>query len=195
MTRAFVLGNGVSRRDIDLERLRPYGRIYGCNALYREFTPDVLVATDRPIAAHIQESGYGRQHRFHTRRPLDGFGAQGVPKPYFGFSSGPIAAGLAAIDGHNLVYLLGFDMGPSANNTINNLYAGTEFYKPSGSSPTFAGNWVKQLVRIMTDHKITKFIRINGPTTATIPEFEALCNFTSLDLDTFVDRINNQKDL
>ena len=195
MTQAFVLGNGISRRDIDLTTLNQYGKIYGCNALYREYTPDVLVATDRPIAAHIQESGYSVQNRFHTRRPFKGSGAQEVPKPYFGYSSGPIAAGLAAIDGHKLIYLLGFDMGPSANNTINNLYAGTEFYKPVGSSPTFAGNWVKQLLRIMTDHKLTRFIRVHGPTTAKIPEFNALPNFANLDLETFLDRINNKKDL
>jgi hypothetical protein len=67
MTRAFVLGNGVSRRGIDLEQLRLYGKIYGCNALYREFTPDVLVATDRPIATAIQESGYAQHNEFYTR--------------------------------------------------------------------------------------------------------------------------------
>ena len=54
MTTAFVIGNGISRRGLDLTQLQPYGKIYGCNALYREFTPDVLVATDKPIATIIQ---------------------------------------------------------------------------------------------------------------------------------------------
>ena len=44
MTTAFVLGNGVSRKEIDLESLRKWGKTYGCNALYRDFAPDVLVA-------------------------------------------------------------------------------------------------------------------------------------------------------
>ena len=57
MTREFVLGNGVSRQGVNLHQLRHLGKIYGCNALYKEFTPDVLVATDKPIAEQIQNSG------------------------------------------------------------------------------------------------------------------------------------------
>jgi hypothetical protein len=195
MGTAFVLGNGVSRQGLSLETLSHYGKIYGCNALYREYTPDVLVATDRPIAEHIQNSRYGVKHRFHTRRPLPGLGAQEIPKDYFGFSSGPVAVGLAAVDGHKLVYLLGFDMGPSPTNTINNLYAGTEFYKPTDATPTFAGNWIKQLIKIATDHRSVRFVRVQGPTTANIEQFNAVPNILHLDINTFMDRINNKKDL
>ena len=195
MTRAFVCGNGISRQAVDLNQLRSLGKIYGCNGLYRDFEPDCLVATDKPIAAAIQESGYSAQHRFHTRRPIPSLGAREVPKPYFGYSSGPIATGLAAIDGNQVIYLLGFDMGPSPTNTINNLYAGSEFYKQPDARPTFTGNWIKQLVRIMTDHKSVQFIRVVGPTTARIAELESQPNLSHLGLDTFADRINNKKDL
>ena len=195
MTTAFVLGNGTSRQTIDLSQLNTYGPIYGCNALYREYTPDVLISTDRPIATAIQESGYSARHRFHTRRPIAELGARPVPKDYFGYSSGPIAVGLAAIDGHQLIYLLGFDMGPSPTNTINNLYAGTEFYKPATARPTYTGNWVRQLVKIMSNHKSVQFVRVTGATTAHIVEFDTVRNFKQVDLPTFVDRINNPKDL
>jgi len=50
MTRAFVCGNGISRQAVDLNQLRLLGKIYGCNGLYRDFEPDCLVATDKPIA-------------------------------------------------------------------------------------------------------------------------------------------------
>jgi hypothetical protein len=195
MSIAFVLGNGVSRKDISLTALSQCGRIYGCNALHREHTPDVLVSTDRPIAEHIQHSGYSAIHRFYTRRPLPNLGAQLIPKPYFGFSSGPVAVGLAAVDGHRRIYLLGFDLGPTANKTINNIYAGTEFYKPITASPTYTGNWIRQLTRIMNDHQQTRFVRVMGDTTAPIAEFDSVNNLTHLDLATFVDRINKQKDL
>lgn len=195
MSQAFVLGNGTSRRDISWSAMKQAGAIYGCNALYREHTPDVLVATDRPIAEHIQKSGYSNNNRFYTRRPLPGLGAQVVPKPYFGYSSGPIAVALSAQDQHLLVYLVGFDMGPTANKTINNLYAGTEFYKPTTAAPTFTGNWIRQLIRIMHDFRQTHFVRVVGATTARIPELEQVPNLVHLDLDAFVDRINNKKDL
>jgi hypothetical protein len=195
MTTAFVLGNGISRKNISLTQLKPLGKIYGCNALYREFTPDVLVATDRPIAAAIQESGYARVNRFYTRRPLPDSGAQQVPHEYFGYSSGPIAASLAARDGNTSIYLLGFDMGPTQENRFNNIYAGTEFYKPSTASPTFTGNWIKQLCRIITDHPRIKFHRVLGESSAHIPEFDALANLELLELATFVDRINTGTNL
>ena len=195
MNRAFVLGNGMSRQGVSVTALSQCGRVYGCNALYREHTPDVLVATDRPIAEHIQRSGYSSINRFHTRRPLPGLGAREVPKPYFGFSSGPLAVGLAAIDGYRRIYLLGFDLGPTATKTINNVYAGTEFYKPVTAAPTYTGNWIRQLVRIMNEHRQTRFVRVMGATTAHIAEFDAVQNLTYLDLDTFADRINKQKDL
>jgi len=195
MTTAFVLGNGISRQGIDLQQLQLLGTVYGCNALYREYTPAVLVATDRPIATHIQESGYSARHKFYTRRPVPGLGAQVVPKPYFGFSSGPIATGLAAQDGHTHIYLVGFDMGPTANNTINNLYAGTEFYKQTNAPPTFVGNWVKQLCRIARDYPAVQFVRVCGATTAQIAELALVPNLSHVDFGTFVDRINNKKDL
>ena len=192
---AFILGNGISRKGIDLNLLKLQGKIYGCNALYREFTPDVLIATDRLIAAQIQESGYAKNHKFYTRRPIEGLGAQLVPKAYFGYSSGPNAIGVACIDGHRNIYLLGFDMGPTENNRFNNIYADTEFYKTSAHPPTFAGNWVKQVKKIMEDHRLVRFIRVQGPTTANIAEFDSITNLTHLDLNTFTDRINNKKDL
>ena len=195
MTIAFVLGNGVSRREIDLSSLASLGKIYGCNALYREYTPEALVATDKPIAQRIQETGYSARHRFYTRRPIEGFGALKVPHDYFGFSSGPIATAIAAQDGHRHIYLLGFDMGPEINNRFNNLYAGTEFYKASEATPTYTGNWIKQLIRVMRDHEQTVFFRVQGPTTAHIADFDQLPNLKHQPLDTFLDRINNKKDL
>jgi len=57
-TRLFCIGNGESRAPIDLIRLRPHGKIYGCNALYRDFTPDVLIAVDNGIMHEIYQSGY-----------------------------------------------------------------------------------------------------------------------------------------
>lgn len=192
---AFVLGNGTSRSTIDVAQLLSLGAVYGCNALYRTHTPTCLVATDKAIATEIQESGYSRKARFHTRRPMPEFGALPVPKKYFGFSSGPIATSLAAEDGHIDIYLLGFDMGPSLIGKFNNIYADTEFYKKTESSPTFTGNWIKQLITVMNDHRHQNFIRVHGSTTADISEFAAIGNHKKMGLADFLERINTPKDL
>ena len=169
--------------------------IYGCNALYRSFTPDVLVATDKPIAEAIQNSGYALTNRFYTRRPLPKTGALALPEKYRGYSSGPNAVGLAAHDQHHRIYLLGFDMGPDENKLLNNLYAGTEFYKPVGSAPTFTGNWIKQITQIAADYPEIQFFRVCGATTASVPAFENIKNLEHVDLASFLNRINNPKDL
>lgn len=190
MSVAFVLGNGVSRQAIDLQALQKHGSIYGCNALYREFAPDVLVATDRPIAEQIQHSGYAQQHRFHTRKPIAGLGARTIPQRYWGYSSGPAALGIAAEDKNLHIYLLGFDMGPAADGRFNNVYANTEFYKPHAANPTFTGNWIKQMRTVMEDYPRCCFYRVHGATTATITEFETLVNCSKLTIEEFQTRIN-----
>jgi hypothetical protein len=68
MSIGFILGNGISRRDIPFSNLKLKGMIYGCNAIYREYTPDVLVATDPGIGEYIQNSGYSKKHRFFCFR-------------------------------------------------------------------------------------------------------------------------------
>ena len=59
----FCVGNAESRKNIDLEKLRQHGKIYGCNALYRDFTPDVLVAVDMGIMHEIYNSGYAQDNQ------------------------------------------------------------------------------------------------------------------------------------
>lgn len=187
---AFILGNGLSRKHIDLNQLKLHGSIYGCNALYREFTPDVLVATDRPIATQIQESGYSSKHRFHTRKPIANLGAKPVPTEYYGNSSGPIACSLAALDGHKQIYLLGFDLGADQNNSFNNIYAGTEFYKAQGSNPTFTGNWIQQLIKITKDFPSITFHRVHGDTTAVVDEFQRISNLKVVTIENFSNQFN-----
>jgi hypothetical protein len=58
----FVLGNGPSRKNIDISKLD--GTVIGCNACYRDFTPDVISATDAGIMSDIIESGYDGQCYF-----------------------------------------------------------------------------------------------------------------------------------
>ena len=194
MAAGFVLGNGVSRRQVDLDQLKLHGTVYGCNALYREFVPDVLISTDNPISTHIQQSGYSATHTHYTRKPLPDTGAQRVPQQYFGFSSGPIAVGIAALARHETVYLIGFDMGPTRTGHFNNCYADTEFYKKSSANPTFTGNWVRQLKTIAKEHLTTRFVRVQGDTTAQIPELLGISNMSHMPIEDFLNRINNTKE-
>jgi hypothetical protein len=117
-----------------------------------------------------------------------------IPKPYFGFSSGPVATALAASDNHTKIYMIGFDLGPTENKKFNNLYAGTEFYKTPDAAPTYTGNWTKQIQQICRNFSDTKFIRVCGNTTAKLSELDAIKNLQHLPLSEFIDRLNKMKD-
>ena len=56
--RVFALGNGESRKSINLNELREFGIIYGCNALYRDFQPDALVVVDPAMKTEIWNTDY-----------------------------------------------------------------------------------------------------------------------------------------
>lgn len=191
MSIGFVLGNGLSRKVIRFSQLEGKGKIYGCNALYREFTPDVLVATDRPIATEIQKSGYALKNRFYTRYPIAGYGAERIPMKYFGFSSGPIALSFAAAE-CDIIFLLGFDLGsPPNSKQFNNIYAGTEFYKKPTDAPTFGGNWNKQIIKVAEAFPNTAFFRVEDRAfSAPFQLSGPLTNVSTMRLSEFLERLN-----
>jgi len=65
--RVFVLGNSESRKEVDLEALSSLGKIYGCNALYREFTPDALICVDGGMIHEVYSSGYCSENKAYLR--------------------------------------------------------------------------------------------------------------------------------
>jgi len=63
----FVLGNGESRKDIDVELLKSKGKVWGCNALYREHEVDGLIAVDPMLEHEIYRSGYIDHNKVYFR--------------------------------------------------------------------------------------------------------------------------------
>ena len=58
----FVIGNGNSRKNINLNTLKEHGKVIGCNALYRDFTPDHLFTNDCKILHEIISSQYPKNN-------------------------------------------------------------------------------------------------------------------------------------
>lgn len=186
---AYAIGNGTSRGSIDIETLKISGSVYGCNALYRDVTPDVLVATDRGIAEEIESSGYPKLHPFYTRRPNKSAGSLEIPNHWKGWSSGPVSVALALDQGYKLVYLIGHDFGGSSKE-FNNCYAGTPNYREVGSAPTYAGNWIKQIKTLLETFGNSKIIRVVGEGSASVPSLESIKNYSEVDIHTFGSSIN-----
>lgn len=66
-SRVFVLGNGESRKNVSLEGLKSIGPVYGCNALYRDFTPDALICVDGGMMHEVYDSGYALKNKCYFR--------------------------------------------------------------------------------------------------------------------------------
>lgn len=159
--RSFVLGNGRSRLNIRPEELSKYGKIYGCNALYREFEPDYLIAVDPKMIVEIEKSGYQRTHEVWTNpnakyRNFVGFR---YFSPSLGWSSGPTALDLACKHRPSEIYIFGFDY-TGVQGLLNNVYADTTNYRKSSDPATYHGNWEKQTEQVIKQNKSIKFYRV-----------------------------------
>lgn len=158
---AFILGNGVSRKGLDLNLLYRFGTIYGCNALYREFVPDHLIAVDAKMIKEIVQTGYHKQNKVwtnpnHSVRDIEHIN---YLNPHLGWSSGPTAMWLAAQHGHTEMYLFGFDY-LGINGQLNNVYADTENYRKSTDQATYYGNWINQTASVIKQNAHIKFYRV-----------------------------------
>jgi|TARA_B110000503_G_scaffold33074_1_gene53781 hypothetical protein len=187
---AFVLGNGTSRKPINLELLRNHGTVYGCNAVYREFVPDHLICVDTKMIIELSEKLYQMEHsvwsnsnKLTTRTP----NIQ-IINPNKGWSSGPTAMMLASLHEHNEVYLLGFDyVGLGENNEhVNNLYAGTKNYKRVTDRATYYGNWTRQTMICSNTYPRVKYYRVIPTDNSFIPDhLKDLANFSHITTEAF----------
>ena len=163
MNTAFVLGNGTSRQHLDLETLRGRGTIYACNAVYRHFEPDVLIAVDPKMVHEIVADGYHHNHVVWTNYN-NGY-KEYKNLNYFdkslGWSSGPTALYKATQDKHKKIFILGFDyMGLNGGKKFNNIYADTRNYKKSQEPATYYGNWLRQTENVISSNPTIQYFRV-----------------------------------
>ena len=180
--KAFILGNGESRTWIDPYVLKEHGKVWSCNASYRDFNPDVLVAVDTKMITEIEESGYldtfEGEHYFYPKK--DEEGQHSLFR--FGHSSGPWAALISLThDEPDELYLIGHDIYTnSPQNHINNIYAGSENYVRKNHPNHGPDNWVAELMRLFYNFPDVKFYHlcpIKKP-----PEWEGVPNLIYLTL-------------
>jgi hypothetical protein len=136
---AIVIGNGTNRLGFNLNHFKkPSGLLgaktvqtYGCNALYRDFSPDFLVAVgDNGIVGEIAAQGYTTDHIVYSSAiHLLEHPGKFYLIPYDVYAdAGTSAAYIAAFDEHKKIYLIGFDGHEPGWN--NNVYADTNGYDP-----------------------------------------------------------------
>jgi hypothetical protein len=185
---AFVLGNGTSRATIDPADLWPYGKTYGCNALYRSFAPDFLVAVDVKMILEINKSKYQHTHSVWTNpnKSYSHIKHLNFFSPSKGWSSGPTALWLASQHGYETIYILGFDYkGLKDNTSFNNIYASTMNYKKSTDGPTFYGNWMRQTRSVIQENKDINYVRIIASDNYSPDELNTFDNYNEVLVEDF----------
>jgi len=185
---AFVLGNGLSRSSIEPEELKKYGPVYGCNALYRTFRPDYLVAVDVKMILEINKSMYQHKNQVWTNynKSYEGLQHFNYFQPGKGWSSGPTALWLSAQHRHKKIYILGFDYkGLDDGKRLNNIFANTRNYKKSTDGATFFGNWMRQTIAVLRENPHIEFNRIILPDNYIPDELNTFDNYNEVLVEDF----------
>lgn len=166
---AFVIGNGRSREGISLDDMAEHGKVFGCNAIYRDFTPYVLVSVDKGITMEISKNKVPDRITHYARHPQHPKSIKLDPTKHHSRSaSGPVATKLAALEsGIKKVYLVGVDLN-SPDSKVNNIYAGTSNYRAASGPAVKWHKWEKQYLEVFKQHPEIQFYRVM-PMTRYVP--------------------------
>ncbi len=168
---AFIIGNGESRLGFDLNRLLNKGKTFGCNALYRDYQPDFLIAVDNMMITEIIQC-YNTTKSQELKDYLHkAFWPRHLPKeqqwhktlpPMRGWASGSTSM-LFAMETLSFkeLYLIGHDIA-GKQTLVNNVYAGSQNYAKKDDKETFYMNWVRQIVVLLEDFPDVNIIRVQN---------------------------------
>lgn len=118
---AFVIGNGPSRLKYDLNLLdgqhggvsgiMSVGQSYGCNMLFKDFSPTFLICSNQEICDEIVKTEYCEDNIVYSTRKciIKNPGKFHLYPHWKQMYAGPAAVRLACADGHKRVFMIGFD--------------------------------------------------------------------------------------
>jgi hypothetical protein len=178
MSRAIVVGNGESRRSVNLESYRSEYTLIGCNGIHRDTTVDHLVCCDRRMVAeaitnpnisdtliYVRDSWYHyfrkilKNKRIQHLPPIPVVGELKRDQPDH-WGSGCYAVLLAAHLEFKDITLIGFDLYP-VHDRVNNLYKGTENYARVDAQAVDYSYWVYHTSLVFKHYPNTQFTIVN----------------------------------
>ena len=193
-TQAIAIGNGESRQGFDLVHIAnhkggPFGadrlQSYGCNALYRDFTPDFLIAVGNTIVDEIAESGYCENHIVYAngKHVINNPGKFYLVPQNVSYDAGALAVYMACFDGHQKIFLLGYD-GYDGSQLTNNIYKNTNGYAVEEQNESF---WNLSLLSVIRTYHDVEFVSVMPSRDWYLAnEFKSLLNFRQIDFRDFV---------
>lgn len=164
MRPVLIIGNGESRKSLNLENFRNQFTLVGCNALHRDHRVDHLICCDNrmvkeALANHLssktkiytREMWYkdhrkiGKNKNVHLLPDLPYKGSSRPDQPtHWGSGSYALLLGCLLSDD---IHIIGFDLYGS-HGKINNIYKGTENYRSYDKPPVDYSYWIYQNQKI-----------------------------------------------
>lgn len=163
---AVCIGNGMSRKNFVLQKIKDVGPTYGCNQLIEHFELDNTIIVDRPLLLEFMGRGFNNRTNLYTRekwtKTVNGVNPLVVPQferrhrwdneQHWG--SGIHALNLAAIQYPDIIIMVGYDL------WTENIYSG-KLVDPNC--------WIYQMSRIFEIYSSINFVQIQ-PTGWKCPE-------------------------
>jgi len=163
----WVIGNGESRTNVNINKLKGYK--IGCNAIARDCEVDALICVDRRMVQEALERNFpnkiltrqewiGRFKRYPNVELVPQLPYKGTERPDepFQWGSGPYAV-LEGTQYSSTIRMIGFDL-YSTNGYINNLYKDTENYDKSTKNSIDPRYWIHQIAKVFECYPRKKFI-------------------------------------
>lgn len=186
---AFCIGNAESRDGYDLESLRDHGLILGCNGLYRDFSPDLLVSVDKAIEDEIRTNYSGKWVYRHTYDRVFRIGNKEIKDKLY--ACGSTTAYLAIELGRTQLYFMGHDFNRvDEPQRRNNIYNGTANYKKASDEPCHYQNFISQFQEIINNNPQATFIFVNNNQKDV---FNNSCNVEYVTYSEFKGELNDKK--
>lgn len=205
---SIVIGNGESRRDINLQKFTGKITMIGCNAVHRDCIVDHLVCYDsrmvREALADVNTCEtliYVRDDWYHHfKKMLKNRNIRRMPEiPYVGYNradaarnwgSGTYALLLASTLEHENIFILGFDLYGNKN-LVNNIYKDTNNYSSGRSSAVDPSYWIYQSAKIFDFYKDKKYIVVNHSSWK-FPDEWKFPNVEFLNIENLNDQLQSQ---
>lgn len=194
---AIIIGNGTSRKPINLKQLAASGKTYGCNALYRDFPElDYLIAIDESMIYVIRGVDFSETNTSVIIPPEN----ERWEHPEYNLQRRRSNAGMCAMNeairhGSQMLYCVGFDFVLDGNQSTDNMYSGTPHYdQPYASDET--DNWyrVKYMRWFIDRNPNVTFVFIipdNALVTKYIAELGKLRNVIFIRTTTFLKKLKS----
>ena len=187
---AFIVGNGVSRQDINLNELVDKAPIFGCNALYRDFDLwNYLVSIDDGMIAELRK--HYQNHGVLIIPPEDMRYEDAEYSPNRRRANAGMVAMREAINrGHKILYCLGFDFILEGDISVDNIYKNTENYGPETHANKGDNYYrIKYLEWFANKYEDVKFVFVL-PDDKEIKPIEAE-NVFVMGVDTFLNKVTH----